>query len=131
MLIGYSINSLIYILLFLMLAVFAAKFKGEVKNHSNESFEHHLNLVNSTVFFLFLSIVLKFCLSTTLFNYKPDSLPIYAISELFIVFCFSVFKTDEDCFKCFHRGDSETYSLFQFSSEKFYYRNLLLHSQDS
>lgn len=110
--VGYTLNAFVYFIQIVILACLAWNLRYKIKHKSNESFEHHNNLIKTTWLFMTLSLLMKFGLTIQLFDYETDALLFYSISELIILFSFSVFKTDEDCFKCFHRGDSETYSWF-------------------
>ena len=62
--------------------------------------KHKKTLILYTVQ-LFLSLGVKLFLVEDLLDYDSDTLPIYAVSELLIMILFSVFKKDDDWFKCY------------------------------
>lgn len=110
---------LIYIILMVLILVFAVKFVKQVKICSNESYDHHRYITAKTVVFIMISLIFKFMLTRTLFSYEVNKLPLFSIAELAIICCFAIFKTNEDCFHCFDRSQEDKFSWFQLSSDQF------------
>lgn len=83
---------------------------------------------------MIVGLLIKCLLLRYAFRDSAQALPMYAVSELLIIFFFIVTKDDEDCFMCFQRDEQETYSIFQVNPLRFVHSNLhdsIISSQES
>lgn len=111
--IAISLYIFVYVSLAILIIGSVFMLQSMIKKHQQEYHKEHKSTLISYSVQLLLSIAVKLYLTTDLMSYDSDTIPIYATSELLIMVLFSVFKKDDDWFKCYQRTAHDTYSIFQ------------------
>jgi hypothetical protein len=76
-------------------------FKYTTKKKFFSEHKYHSSVTNKYIFWLMSSLLIKFYQSTRIFSFQTITLAIQPVSELMLITLFSLFKRDEDCFRCF------------------------------
>lgn len=108
-----AFNYSMYIIFAILVIVLGLMFNYTVKTKYNSEHFYHQKQTNRYMFWLLLSLIIKYIQGKELLSFSTSTLAIQPLSELVLILLFSVFKKDEDCFQCLSKCEQlEIYSIF-------------------